>query len=135
MEGTIDHVYYQRILNDYLIKPHLTEELTVMQDGARAHTAKSTLEFVDEHDVTILQNPANSPELNPIEKVWNWMKVEKNKQNPQTKEEVIALVQNIWDNMPHRIIQSFISHNKTVCCDLIESKGDVINEPHRHHKE
>jgi transposase len=134
VEGTIDAEYYQQILNECVIKPHLAEEKSVLQDGARPHIAQSTLEFVDEADITILQNPVNSPELNPIEKVWNWMKVEKNKRNPQTKDELIQIVQSIWDNMQQSTIQSYITHNSTVCCDLIESQGGIIMEPHRPHK-
>ena len=126
IDGTVDATYYQHIIEDYLIKPHLTEELMVLQDGARAHTAKSTLEYADENDVTLLQNPPNSPELNPIEKVWGWMKHEIEKLNPQSKEEYITIVQEVWDGIPQTVIQGYIRHNKTVVNELIESGGGTI---------
>ena len=98
----------------------------VLQDGALAHTAKSTFEYADENDVTLLQNPPNSPELNPIEKVWGWMKREIEQLNPQSKEEYITIVQEIWDAIPQTVIQGFIRHNKTVVNELIESEGGTI---------
>lgn len=44
---------------------------TFMQDGAAAHTAKSNLELLGHSQVEVLDWPANSPDLNPIENAWS----------------------------------------------------------------
>jgi transposase len=133
MDGTVDADKYQQILYRYLIRPHLCEDKEVLQDGAPAHTAKSTLEFIDEADITVRQNPASSPELNPIEKVWGWMKDEIDKLKPQIDREYIEIIQHTWDTIPQSVIQQFISHNSTVVNDLIAAGGGTIIEPNRHH--
>jgi len=46
----------------------------LMQDHAPGHSAKSTLKAFEKAEVPLIFSPAFSPDLNPIETVWNLMK-------------------------------------------------------------
>ena len=45
-----------------------------MQDGASGHAARDTRQELEERGIRTIIWPAFSPDLNPIETAWNWMK-------------------------------------------------------------
>ncbi len=49
-------------------------EFIFQQDLAPFHTAKSTKSWLNDHGVGVLDWPANSPDLNPIENIWGIVK-------------------------------------------------------------
>ncbi len=62
---------YQEILEHFML-PSADQlfkdaDFIFQQDLAPAHTAKSTKSWLNDHGVTVLDWPANSPDLNPIE--------------------------------------------------------------------
>jgi transposase len=50
------------------------EELILIQDNAPSHVARGTREELENRGIHYEKWPAFSPDLSPIEAVWNWMK-------------------------------------------------------------
>ncbi len=84
------------------------------QDLAPAHTAKSTKSWLND-GVGVLDWPANSPDLNPIEKMRN--------KRPKNADELKATVKEPWASTPpqqcHKLITSMSRRIEAV----IKAKG------------
>ncbi len=62
------------------------------QDVAPAHTAKSTKRWLNDHGVGVLDWPANSPDLNPIENLWGIVKRKMRNKRPKNADELKATI-------------------------------------------
>ncbi len=71
LKSTVNAAIYQEILEHFMPpsadKLYEDADFIFQQDLAPAHTAKGTKSWFNDHGVTVLDWPANSPDLNPIE--------------------------------------------------------------------
>ena len=79
VNGTLNSERYQKtILNDIKVQCDCIafpiRNYIFMQDNAPCHNSKSTKQFLSANNIEVLDWPGNSPDLNPIEEVWNVMK-------------------------------------------------------------
>ncbi|RFU33865.1 hypothetical protein B7463_g2519, partial [Scytalidium lignicola] len=100
--------------------------LILMLDNAGSHAAKSTLEEFKRRNITIIEWPANSPDLNPIETVWNWMKdyIQKkwgiiHRSYSRLREQVTEA----WNSIAESDILDLIKSMPKSCQAVIEASG------------
>lgn len=82
------------MLNDVL--PDLKDNLCngnllrykFLQDNAPSHRAGATKEWLTNRKVTLVNHPPQSPDLNPIEFVWNIMKDYVESKKPLNEQEL-----------------------------------------------
>jgi transposase len=83
-DENMDSELYQEVLNDRLPEEKiiyapdapksLKKKWKFLQDGARAHTAKSSIKVIHELIKNRLhKHPAKSPDLNPVEDMWSYL--------------------------------------------------------------
>ncbi len=86
------------------------DDFIFQQDLAPAHTAKGTKSWFNDHGVTVLDWPANSPDLNPIENLWGIVKRKMRDTRPNNADELKATVKETWASIPpqqcHKLITS-----------------------------
>ena len=82
VDGWIDLAKYQGMMEDKILsvlRGKMGRSFILQQDNARAHTSFSTKDFFSREKVSLLDWPAQSPDINPIENVWAWMQGRINK--------------------------------------------------------
>ncbi len=67
-------------------------DLIFQQDLAPAQTAKGTKSWFNDHGVTVLDWPANSPDLNPIENLWGIVKRKMRDTRPNNADDLKATI-------------------------------------------
>jgi transposase len=80
------HIYYDVLKDPLLPFMEINRTTKFLQDGAPCHKAKK---------VMVINWPGNSPDLNPIENAWNYIKDKlKNKNtifSPRLKEAILKI--------------------------------------------
>ena len=127
LKSKVNATVYQNVLEHFLI-PSAEElygdaDFIFQQDLAPAHTARSTKTWSDAHTITVLDWPANLPDLNPIENSWGIIKRKMRDTRPKNKAELTASINKIWASITprqcHRLIASMPRRIEAV----IQAKG------------
>ncbi|CAB4389996.1 unnamed protein product [Rhizophagus irregularis] len=126
VEGNMNSDDYVNILANHFI-PWVNNypNSIFQQDGASCHTSSYSVWWMSSHNIPILDWVAQSPDLNPIENLWNYLdyQVRKRKPLPKSKQELINVVQEEWRKISletvHYLILSLPMRVKAV----IKAKG------------
>ncbi len=92
----------------------IRERRTFMQDGARAHASKNTLRYLKRKRIAYLEDwPPYSPDLNPIERMWNELQQRVGSRCPQSQEELVRIAHEEWKALPMTLINAHVAHFET----------------------
>ncbi len=115
LKSTINIAIYQEILEQFILpsadKLYGDADLIFQQDLAPAHTAKGTKSWFNDHGVIVLDWPANSPDLNPIENhLWAIVKRKMRDTRPNNADDLKAAIKATWASITpeqcHRLSSS-----------------------------
>jgi len=117
--------YLQRIaptVQDYA----LHRGLIYMQDNASGHSAKATIQALEGMGIKPIFWPAKSPDLNPIETLWDRIKdyiQEKYPQIHRSYPRLKAAVLEAWNSITNEEIIELIASMPARCKAVIEAEG------------
>ena len=102
--------------------------LRFMQDNAPGHAAASTHQDLHERGIYPIFWPAFSPDLNPIETIWNRMKdwLVKNRPARMKYDELRDAVNDAWISISAEELKELVGTMHDRCVALIEADGGHI---------
>lgn len=118
--------YIDQILRPFVLpRRQNTRGFIFMQDNARPHTANITRQFFQRHDITLLRHPAMSPDLNPIEHVWDVLgrRLRENYPNLNNLAALERALIATWRRIPQSMIRNCISNMRARLQAVIRSRG------------
>ncbi len=114
LKSTVSAAIYQDILEHFMLpsadKLYGDADFIFQQDLAPAHTYKGAKSWFNDHGVTVLDWPANSPDLNTIENLWGIVQRKMRETRPNNADDLKAAIKSTWASITpeqcHRLIAS-----------------------------
>lgn len=127
----MDSSLYQDILGDEMFGSVEscvgdTENWIFQQDNASCHKSAATQQWFEDNDVNVIEFPAYSPDLNPIENLWWIVKCKLYHKGPfSTEEELFEEFGNQWYNIDADLCEKLIDSMPNRINAVIKAKGDA----------
>jgi transposase len=122
IDGGMDAELYTKILDDELLQTLKLfkldkKKIIFQQDGDSKHTSKAATQWFKNNNIEVLPWPAQSPDLNPMEHLWWYLKrqLASYETEPISMHQLWERVEVEWDKIPAQ-----------VCIDLVESMPSRI---------
>jgi len=93
------------------------------QDNDPKHTSRKARSWFETNRVNVLEWPAQSPDLNPIENLWSDVKKDVSKAKPKNNMDLWATVQVSWKNIPKERCQGLVDSMPRRCAAVLAAKG------------
>ena len=130
INGTMDQQLYRSILEDELLQTIDWYDLDVnrvifQHDNDPKHKARSVQEWLNQQPFEVLEWPAQSPDLNPIEHLWAHIKRRLNQyeEPPKGMLEVWERVQTEWNNIDQETCGRLVESMPRRLEAVIKAKG------------
>ncbi len=104
--------YYKNAIDlfpfvDFITHPN---SYTLVQDNAPSHSSKYTTETLKKNQITVLKDwPASSPDLNPIENLWSYLRQRIKTHCPKTLQDLYRAIIFEWSSLPKDLVKATVS--------------------------
>lgn len=129
IENTMNSTYYVDLLSRNLqasaIKMGLNEFI-FQQDNDPKHTSKLAKEYFEENRIKVLPWPAQSPDLNPIEHLWDHIKRKVAEKCPKNISQLKEFIKEEWCNIDLETCQKYALSFKKRALEIFNANGGHV---------
>jgi transposase len=127
IDGIMTGISYRSILDKNIFesarKIGLGRRFIFQQDSDPKHTSKIVTEFFKLKKIKKLEWVPQSPDLNPIEHLWDIIKREVRKIPVSNKQELKTRISAVWDNIEQEVLQKLVHSMPRRLEAVIAAKG------------
>ncbi len=95
------------------------------QDNAKPHSAHITKSWLRRKRVRVLDWPACSPDLSPIENVWRILKCKMRQRRPRTVAHLKTCLQEEWDKITPETLHHLVSSVPKRLLSVVKRNGNI----------
>ncbi|KAG7484209.1 hypothetical protein MATL_G00046870 [Megalops atlanticus] len=111
--GSLTAVRYRDEILRPIVRPYASAVgpgFLLMQDNAQHHVDREFRQFLDDERIDYIDWPSRSPDLNPIENLWDIMyrHIRRRQVAPQTVKELTDALVQVWEEIPQDTIRHLI---------------------------
>ncbi len=133
LRSKVNTAVYQDVLEHFMLPAadqlYGDADFIFQQDLAPAHSAKATSTWFKDHGIPVLNWPANSPDLNPIENLWGIVKRKMRYARPNNAEELKATIRgNLGSHNTWAVPQTDRLHATPHCCSIRQKEPQLSIE-------
>lgn len=126
IEGVMDRFVYKDILDKQML-PHAKDNMPpgwiFQHDNDPKHASKIVSQYLSAKKVQVLEWPAQSPDLNPIEHLWDELGRRVANKKHSNKRDLFKTLSEEWKKIPRDVIIHLIESMPRRCAAVIISKG------------
>ena len=126
----MDRFIYRNILETVML-PYAEEEMPLrwvfQHDNDPKHTSNHVKSWLLNNNINVLKWPAQSPDLNPIENLWEIVNGRIKRDSATNKRTLFSQIKDAWEDIPNDQIKRLIDSMPRRCAAVIKNKGYAIN--------
>ena len=117
---------YETQVLEPVVRPFIQQHGGLLQqENARAHTARATQRYFQAHNIDVIDWPSLSPDLAPIEHVWDELgrRVYRRNHPPRNVNELRQALIEEWRGIPQMRIRNIVNSMRKRCTACIAAGG------------
>lgn len=128
LDRNVNGVVYRDILRDTLVpfaRQHFGDNFRYQDDNATPHHARVVTAYLQQEDITKMEQPSRSPDCNPIEHLWDELgRAVNNMDNPpQNLNELRQALIDKWADIPVERLQHLVASMPRRLAAIIRTRG------------
>lgn len=127
VQGKMDRFQYKEILENTML-PFAEDEMPLrwifQQDNDPKHSSKLVKEWFGSKNINVLEWPSQSPDLNPIEHLWEVLDRRiRMHSDIKNQQQLFGIIESEWSRIPAETLQKLVDSMPRRCQAVLDSRG------------